>query len=315
MLDPHQLNVFIKASETLNFTQAAKLLHMTQPSVSQHIQSLENHFNQPLFLRNGGRLQLTEAGMVLVPIAREMVNYSLRIDEIMSSLQGEIFGNIVVGCTTTPGKYILPKFLALFHSQFPKVSVTCQVNTQAQAMDMLINGDLHFTLAGYEHITCSTIEKINFLTDRIQLIVPANHPWTQTERIQIDDLFSGQFILREQESGTYQTVQEALASQGKNIEQLNTLMTLGNSEAIALAVKEGLGVGYVSESVIDTLENKEIQVIEVEGLEISRDVFFNRNSQYPYSRAQNAFWDFLNSLKANEIQLNQKLLRVGNNTI
>lgn len=51
MLDTHQLNIFLKASETLNFTQAAKLLHLTQPSVSQHIQSLENHFDTQLFFR------------------------------------------------------------------------------------------------------------------------------------------------------------------------------------------------------------------------------------------------------------------------
>jgi DNA-binding transcriptional LysR family regulator len=193
------------------------------------------------------------------------------------------------------------------------VSVTCQVNTQAQAMDMLINGDLHFTLAGFEHITCSTIEKIIFLTDRIQLIVPANHPWTLREKIQIDDLFSGQFILREQDSGTFQTVQEALVSHGKNIEELNTVMTLGNSEAIALAVKEGLGVGFVSESVIDTLNNQGIQVVEVGNLEISREIYFNRNSQYPYSRAQNAFWDFLNEINPNEIKLNNMLIHIGSN--
>jgi DNA-binding transcriptional LysR family regulator len=309
MLDPHQLNIFVKASETLNFTQTAKLLHLTQPCVSQHIQSLENHFNQPLFLRNGSRLQLTEAGMVLVPIARDMVNYSIRIDEIMASLQGEIFGNINVGCTTTPGKYILPKFLALFHNQFPKVSVTCQVNTQAVAMEMLINGDLHFTLAGFEHIFNKDIENKKFICDRIQLIVSSDHPWAEAGKIQIDDLFSGKFIHRETDSGTFRTVQEALGSQGIDIDQLSALMTLGNSEAIALAVKESLGVGFVSESVIETLGYQGIQVIEIENLDIIREIFFNRNKQYPYSRAQIAFWEFLTNYKLENIGLEQKIIQ------
>lgn len=53
MLDAHQLNVFLKTSETINFTRAAKQLHMTQPDVSQHLQSLENHFKMHFFYATG----------------------------------------------------------------------------------------------------------------------------------------------------------------------------------------------------------------------------------------------------------------------
>ena len=78
MLDVHQLNVFLVAAETLNFTQAAQQLHMTQPSVSQHIQGLERHFDTLLFLRNGRNLELTDAGMALLPLAKEAVMLSMR---------------------------------------------------------------------------------------------------------------------------------------------------------------------------------------------------------------------------------------------
>ena len=53
MLDAHQLNIFLVAAETLNFTQAAERLHMSQPSVSQHIRALEKHFDEVLFIRQG----------------------------------------------------------------------------------------------------------------------------------------------------------------------------------------------------------------------------------------------------------------------
>ncbi len=62
MLDTHQLNVFLVAADTLNFTQAARLLHMSQPSVSQHIQSLEHTLGQELFVRAGRHIELTDAG-------------------------------------------------------------------------------------------------------------------------------------------------------------------------------------------------------------------------------------------------------------
>ena len=98
MLDVHQLNVFLVSAETLSFTQAAQRLHMTQPSVSQHIQGLEHHFDMQLFLRTGRALELTEAGLALLPLAREAVELSIRIDETMESLKGKVFGHLMVGC-------------------------------------------------------------------------------------------------------------------------------------------------------------------------------------------------------------------------
>ena len=88
VLDAHQINVFLTAAKTLNFTAAARQLHMTQPSVSQHIQALEQHFRTTLFVRKGRRMVLTDAGEALVPLARRMVDWSVRIDETMEARQG-----------------------------------------------------------------------------------------------------------------------------------------------------------------------------------------------------------------------------------
>jgi DNA-binding transcriptional LysR family regulator len=73
MLDAHQLNVFLTAARTLNFTAAARQLHMTQPSVSQHIQTLEQHFDMDLFIRSGRHLPQNEAGAAFQPMAQDMV--------------------------------------------------------------------------------------------------------------------------------------------------------------------------------------------------------------------------------------------------
>ncbi len=108
MLDTHQLHVFLVAAETLSFTKTARRLHMSQPSVSQHIQTLERHFDKELFTRAGRSIMLTDAGQALLPMAREIVNQSVSIEETMRSLDGEVHGHLLVGCSTTPGKYILP---------------------------------------------------------------------------------------------------------------------------------------------------------------------------------------------------------------
>jgi DNA-binding transcriptional LysR family regulator len=296
MLDSHQLNVFLIAAETLNFTQAAQRLHMSQPSVSQHIQSLERHFNAELFTRSGRNLQLTDAGIALVPMAREMVRHSVNIEETMASLQGKVYGHLTVGCSTTPGKYVLPQLLARFHHKYPQVKITCQVTSQVNAVKKLCDGDIHFALSSQITETCREIETIKFICEEIVLIVPLNHPWAERGEIEPEELYDADFIFREEESGTYMVVRDALDKLGISVNQLETLLTLGNSEAIALSVQEELGVGFVSSTVVEKLGQGKVVPIKIRNLNICHDIYFGRHAHRPATKAQTVFWDFISSL-------------------
>jgi DNA-binding transcriptional LysR family regulator len=302
MLDIHQLNVFLAAAETLSFTQAAQRLHMTQPSVSQHIQGLERHFDIQLFLRNGRNLELTDAGMALLPLAREAVLLSIRIDETMESLKGNVYGHLIVGCSTTPGKYILPQLLANFHRKFPQVRVTCQVLPQTEALRSVAEGEAHFALFSLEHESFPDIEAVAFLCDPIVLIAPLDHPWAKREEIEPQELLEGDFIMRETSSGTFSAVREALAQHDISTGDLRILITLGNAEAIALAVQEGIGVGFLSQMVVDRLSRGKVAEVRIRGIDICRQIYIGRNSRRPATNAQAAFWNFLTAAETRMIE-------------
>lgn len=293
MLDAHQLNIFLAAAETLNFTQAARRLHLTQPSVSQHIQALEQHFQTPLFIRVGRSLELTDAGIRLLPMAREMVQQSRKIEEEMLCLNGKIFGHLNVGCSTTPGKYLLPHLLTGFYHRYPDVRVTCHVHAQTQALDFLTRGEVHFALSSAARENYRDLEFRYFVSDPVLLIAPLNHAWAQRASIAPEELLEGEFILRETASGTYQTIQNALLQVDMGIEDLKTILTLGNAEAIALAVQRGLGVGFVSKEVAQNIVPNQVAIIPIEGMQICRDIYLARNPQRPATTAQNAFWDYV----------------------
>jgi DNA-binding transcriptional LysR family regulator len=296
MLDAHQLNVFLIAAETLNFTRAAQRLHMSQPSVSQHIQTLERHFNTELFTRVGRNMQLTDSGMALVPLARDLVNQSTVIEESMASLEGTVYGHLMVGCSTTPGKYILPGLLASFHRRFPRVKITCQVSPQAHAVERLIDGQVHFALTSFFQDFHKDADFRKFMTEPVILIAPADHPWSIIGEITPDELFDADFIMREPESGTYDAVLDALTQIDVDINQLKTLLTLGNSEAIALSVQEGLGVAFVSQIVVTILNPGQVIPIKVRGLEINREIQIGRHTRRKSTTAQDAFWEFITSI-------------------
>ena len=292
MLNAHQLNVFLTAAETLNFTQAAVRLQMTQPSVSQHVQSLEQHFGMDLFIRSGRSLELTEAGVALLPLARDLVYLSTHIEETMDCIKGAVYGHLYVGCSTTIGRYVLPLLLANFHRRFPYVRATCHVTSPSRALQLLREGSVHlaFTSSPEQY---REIEFREFARDEILLIAPLTHPWSECEEINPQDLFDTEIILPDEYSEAHLVTQESLADIGISIYQLKSLMILGSPEAIALSVQEGLGVGFVSKVVVKKLVAEKVKLINVKGLKIFQAVFVGRNVSRPPTAAQEAFWDFM----------------------
>ncbi len=292
MLDPHQLRVFLTTAETLNFTRAAKQLHMSQPSVTQHIRLLEAQLNAPLFVRSGRKVQLTETGIALIPLARQIVSLSLRTEEVMSSLQTEIHGQLIIACTTTPGKYILPILLAEFIRQYPLVRAVCDVVSRMQAFEMLQQGSVHFAFSNSVEEFDQNIEFRKFLSDPVVLIVPLQHPWARRGEVEPAELLAGRYIFREPGAGTYRAARAGLAQLGININDLQTVLTLGNSEAIAIAVQQGIGIGFVSQMVVSQMVAGRVAQVSVRGLSIHQDVYLCRHRFNPFGPMQSAFWEF-----------------------
>lgn len=289
MLDSHQLRVFLAAAETLNFSEAARRLHMSQPSVTQNIQNLENHFDLKLFNRLGRKLTLTEAGTTLLPLARDLVLSSIRADELMDAMKDEVHGSLWIACSTTPGKYILPTLLADFLKIYPRVEATISVTARETAMHLLNDGKAQIIVSSmYSYHPDIEIHK--FISEPVVLIVPLNHPWAKRDAIELDELRKSNLILREKTSGTYMVVRDGLAKNGFDINELHKVLTLGNSEAIAFAVQEGVGVGFVSKLVARRIVCNQVAVVKIEGLELSQDIYLGQHRRFPGTTAQMAFW-------------------------
>lgn len=289
-LSTNQLNIFLAAAETQNFTRAAQRLQVTQPSVSQHIQTLEEHFGVPLFVRVGRSIELTEAGKVLIPLAREMVYLTVRIEETLASLKGEVLGHLVVGCCTSTGRYILPSLLANFHRQYPQVRTTCQVTTQAKAMQLLEEGKVHLVLASNPP-ACQDVEFCKFSEEEIRLVVSPDHPWAQRELIESIELLEADFILPQEGSETCLAIHEALAQIDLPMNRLKTLVSLDSLESIAFSIQEGLGIGFLPTLVIKRLVQGKVIAVPVKGLNIHREISIGRNTRRQETAAAKAFWD------------------------
>jgi DNA-binding transcriptional LysR family regulator len=293
MLNLSEIQVFAVAAETGNFSAAARRLHLSQPAVSQQIRSLENYLGVELFLRSGRGVALADAGEVLLPLARELLDLSRRIEETMRSLEDQVVGHLVIGCTTTAGKYMLPLVAAAFSQHHPNVQVTIEMCNCASIVNPLLAREVHLGISSTK-IVHRDMERQPFFTDHVVLVVPAAHPFAHRSSVQPIELLDQPFILREEGSSTYQMVQEGLAGYGISLDQLQVVMAVGNAEAIEMAVEHGLGVAFISRlAARHGLELGRLVEVPVEGLRLERQLYVVRNSRCAKTPAGIRFWDFV----------------------
>lgn len=297
MVNINELVVFLTAAECGNFSEAGRQLHVSQPAVSQTIDNLQRHFGTKLFMRHGRSVRLTEAGHVLMPMAKELLASVKRLDETMMSLHGEVIGEMNVGCSTASGKYLLPGLIARYRRRFPQVRVNVLVSSRESVLKKLLAGDVALGVSS-KKVHHKDIEYEEFFKDEVILIVPADHRWAEYRRIYPDDLLDEPIILREEVAGTREVLMENLRGQDILPEMLNVAMVLGNAEAIEMAVEEGIGVAFISRlAATRGLELGRIVEVQVDGMTLQRCIYLARNSRFPATRSQTEFWEFVISSK------------------
>ncbi len=294
MIDLQKIETFLCAAENLNFSETAKQLHLSQPTVSHQIKTLEQELGTVLFERGGSGLRLTEAGQVLLPWARRLMHDTSDLEAMMSSLQ-EVVGELRIACSTTAGKYVLPQLAARFRQKYPGIQVRIPACTPEQVTLKLLEGDAHVGVLSRE-LQDPGLDVQEFFHDRITLIVPAHHRWAERSSIEPSELLKEPMIMREPTSGTRSVVLEELAKHDISLEDLNIFLEVGNAEAIVRTVAAGYGVGFVSELAADyAIERGSVTNIRVEGQKLHRTIYMARKHLSDSYRPRDAFWSFVHA--------------------
>ena len=123
-MENFRLRVFRAVAHHLNFRMAAEELLLTQPAVSQQIHTLESELDAPLFDRSGGRVSLTPAGSALLPFAEQLAALSRQAREAVAAASGATAGQLAIGASQTIGQYLLPRLIAGFLGDHPRVEVS-----------------------------------------------------------------------------------------------------------------------------------------------------------------------------------------------
>jgi DNA-binding transcriptional LysR family regulator len=269
VLENFRIRVFRTVAHHLNFSRAAEELLLTQPAVTQQVKALEDALGVPLFDRSGGRITLTSAGKVLLPLANQMKEISDQAFAAVAEVSGEQVGELAVGASQTIAQYLLPNFIAGFIKVHPRVRIIARSGNTEAMLDALVAHQIHLALVeGPDRRKDLNVEP--FFQDHMVLVVPTNHEWADQE-VDIQALKQQPLLMREFGSGSRRVIEKAMVSAGLRKKDLKIQMELDSTEGLLSAVEAGLGVTFVSRwAVRNQLSLATLKIARVRGLKLSR---------------------------------------------
>lgn len=288
----HQLQVFLKVTQTQSITKAAEQLHLTQPAVSIQLKNFQDQFEIPLTEIVGRKLFVTDFGKEIAMAAEKILNEVHAINYKTMAYKGQLTGRLKISVVST-GKYVMPYFLSDFLKLHQGIELVLDVTNKSMVIESLEKNEVDFSLVSVlpEHLQ---IEKIDLMENKLYLIgnMEQKFPRKSYDKSILEAI---PLIYREKGSGTRHVMEKYI---DQNKLPVNKKLELTSNEAVKQAVIAGLGYSIVPLiGIKNNLNNHELQIIPVQGFPIKSTWSLIWLKGKSFSPAASAYLEYLNKEK------------------
>lgn len=241
-----QLEALVTLVETRSFSEAARRMMISQPSMSKHIKNLETFVSLRLINRTKNGISLTDEGAILYGYTKKILKIRDEARDKIISLKDTASGHIFVGTSTIPSTYILPVVLTGLRQRHADIKVHILSSDSDDVIEMVLSSQVEIGFIGKQtfdrRLTCEPVWE-----DELILAAPKGHRLEGARSVRIDDILKEPFILREKGSASRSIFEEYLKGQGLPlVSHFSIVCELGSSEAVKEAVISGLGLSVIS---------------------------------------------------------------------
>ena len=265
-----QLKYVLAVAQYQNFTKAAEKVFVTQPTLSMQIQKLEEELDVQIFDRSKKPIELTETGKKIVNQARNIVNESDRIQDIVDQEKGFIGGEFKLGVIPTVMPTLLPMFLTNFINKYPKVKLIIEELTTDSIIDSLQDGTIDAAIA-------ATPLNHELIKERVLYYEPfvvydPRKAATTTGKIKVDDIIVDELLLLE-DGHCFKDSVLNLWKGSRDTDEDRFILESGSFETLTKLADEGLGMTLLPYlNTLDLNERKQNNLIHFEEPSPAREV-------------------------------------------
>lgn len=192
-MDLRQLKHFVVVAEERHFTRAAARVHVVQSTLSASISSLERELGAPLLIRSSRRVDLTEAGRVLLPAARNALAAAENARAAVDAVHGVLHGHLNIGVVQALGIVDMPALLSRYHERYPGISVRLRHDSVAGLVDATSVGDLDLALVNRPY-DARRVNELLLGTEFLVLAVRGDDPLARSKTVALTDLADRTFV-------------------------------------------------------------------------------------------------------------------------
>jgi DNA-binding transcriptional LysR family regulator len=275
------LKTFITAASHSSFSEAADILHLTQPAVSRQIAALEQDLGVRLFDRIGRRVQLTEAGAILLPKAQHLLDIAADMRRAVSSLGDEVSGNLVMGTSHHIGLHRLPPVLRDFSRLYPMVDLDIRFLGSEAVCAAVTQGALEMGVVTLPAEASEQLRTVPLWDDPLRVVVSLSHPLSHETPVELSTLLEYPAILPSRGTFTRDMVERTIAPTELRIE---TRLSTDYLETLKMLVSVGLGWSMLPA----TLLGPELKTLDIPELRLTRSlgaIFHHRRTLSNAARA------------------------------
>jgi DNA-binding transcriptional LysR family regulator len=267
-MDLDNLKTFIEVARLASFSRAAEKVLRSQPAVSAQIRQLEQEYGQRLFDRSAKSVRLTPAGEVVFNYANQLLALQAKSLQAVSEQDGVRSGTLSIGANEGTFLYVLPKVLARYHKQFPKVKISVYRSFTHKVTEKVEEGTVDLGVLTMP-VKSPSLEAIPVFRDRILLMAGPASPLFKKKSATLEELSAEPIILPK--TGSIRKIME------KNLrpfrDNLNVTMELTSVVMIKRFVRAGFGVSLICRNfAAENVRRDEVRLLKVEGLDLWREL-------------------------------------------
>lgn len=284
-MEMHQLRYVVAVSRTRNFSRAAESCHVSQPSLSQQIQKLEDELGERLFERTRREARLTSAGEAFLRRAMAILEEVEAAKREVSEVQELKSGTLRMGVLPTIAPYLLPRLMAVFTRRYPGIEIVVQEDTTAQLTRQVLACELEMAIVSAP-IDERGLQSMELFEEELMVALPPHHSLSHKLEIGVHDLEQERFILMKEGHCLGDQVirfcqrQDWRSQISFRSAQLETLQAL---------VWSGLGVSLIPEMATHTGAQNRPVYRSLSGIKPKRKIMVIWLQQRPLSKAAHEF--------------------------
>lgn len=245
-MEIRQLQYFIGIAETGRFSEASKMLFVTQSAVSQQIKLLEEELGTQLFLRQAHSVTLTESGRELLPLAKSVLRGVAECHDRIADLKGMMCGKLDIGLTYSLEPYIRETMLA-FMARFPKVKVNAYYKSLSDLLRMMKNHELDIMFSMMPTSPHEFLDSTPLTEYRLAAIMRNNHTLARKDQLSFSDLLPHKLILPEKGLRDRNAIESFIHTETG---ELNVVSLVSDVNAIMNILQESNYISILTEHTI-----------------------------------------------------------------